>query len=105
MPETFEGLLLVRAYGDCLTVTHTQPVCLHSCKGREMIQPCEMSPCDRDGKHRDKGEAWLGSSKAGSGDHSAAEQISTRPMASTETPGGARVNMGTTNNTQGHTII
>lgn len=70
-----------------------------------VTQPCEMSPCDRDGKHSDKGQVQLGSSEAGSGDPSAAEQISPRPMASTETPGGARVNMGTANNTQGHTMI
>lgn len=36
MTETSEGLLLAGAYGDCLTVTHTQALCLHSCKGREL---------------------------------------------------------------------
>lgn len=68
-----------------------------------VTQPCEMSPCDRDGKHSDKGEAQLGSSEAG--DPSAAEQIFPRPTAGTETPGGARVNTGTASNTQGHTMI
>lgn len=107
MTETFEGVLLVGAYGDCLTVTRSRSVYTAAREGVvcvSVIQPCKMNPCDRDGKHRDKGEAWLGSSEARSGDPSAAEQISTRPMGSTGTPGGSRVNMGLTNNTQGHTI-